>query len=343
MITAAVAWLVVPAISSLFFIFIEGMTPLDSFFEAMSGWTTTGLTMVAHPSTLTHTMQFWRSLMQWVGGAGVIVLMVSILARPGTGSFTLYKAEAREEKIYPSVISTARIIWWIYLSLTSFGIVLFYLAGMPLWDAINHAMTTLATGGFSITDNSIAYYNNPWIELAIVPVMLLAAIPFLIHYKVLTGNFRAFLKDMQCRALFVISFLLLVPLLIESYLATYETILSSLRFSLFQLISGITCTGFQTADVHQWSGTALGIVSLAMIIGGAAGSTSGGVKLIRAIIVWKNISWSLTRSTLPKRAIKSFRFGDKLLNEEQMTRIISEANLIVILWILFLFLGVGVL
>ena len=343
MITAAVAWLVVPAISSLFFIFIEGMHPLDSFFEAMSGWTGTGLTMVAHPSTLTHTMQFWRSLMQWIGGIGVIVLMVSILARPGTASFMLYKAEAREEKIHPSIISTVRIIWWIYLTLTSVGIVLFYLAGMSLWESINHAMTAIGTGGFSITENSMAFYNNSIIEMAIIPIMLLGAIPFLIHYRVLTGNFRAFLNDMQCRALFALILLLLIPLLIENYITSYGNIVNSLRFSSFQLISGITCTGFQTTNVHLWSGTALGLVSMAMLIGGGAGSTAGGIKVIRAVIVWKNISWSLTRSTLPIRAIKSFRFGDKLLNEDQMTRILSEANLIIILWILFLLVGVGVL
>ncbi len=126
MVCAALAWLVVPALSSLLFIMIEGMSPLDSFFEAMSGWTGTGLTMIAHPSSLTHTAQFWRSLMQWVGGVGVIVLMLSILARPGTGAFSLYKAEAREERIKPSIISTVRITWWIYLILTSFGILLFF-------------------------------------------------------------------------------------------------------------------------------------------------------------------------------------------------------------------------
>ena len=125
MVCAALAWLVVPALSSLLFIMIEGMSPLDSFFEAMSGWTGTGLTMIAHPSSLTHTAQFWRSLMQWVGGVGVIVLMLSILARPGTGAFSLYKAEAREERIKPSIISTVRMTWWIYLILTSFGILLF--------------------------------------------------------------------------------------------------------------------------------------------------------------------------------------------------------------------------
>lgn len=344
MICAALVWLVVPAISSLLFIFIEGMNPLDSFFEAMSGWTGTGLTMIAHPSKLSHTIQFWRSLMQWVGGVGVIVLMVSILARPGTGCFTLYKAEAREEKIRPSVISTVRIIWWIYLLLTSIGIVLFYFSGMSLWGAINHAMAALGTGGFTITDNSIAYYNNPLIELAIIPMMILGAIPFLVHYKVLKGNLKAFLKDMQCKAFLVILLLLFPALFVENYFSHYYgNILGSLRFSSFQLISGLTCTGFQTTDVHLWSGVALGVVCIAMLIGGGAGSTAGGIKLIRAVIAWKGISLSLRRAFFPKRAIKSVRFGDRLLDEEQMNRILSEANLIIILWISFLFLSVGVL
>lgn len=261
MITAALAWLIVPAVSSTLFILIEGMSPLDSFFEGMSGWTGTGLTMVAHPSALTHTVQFWRSTMQWVGGIGVIVLMVTILAHPGTGAFLLYKAEAREEKIHPSIISTVRIIWWIYLLLTAIGITLFYLAGMSAWEAINHAMTGIGTGGFSITDTSIAFYNNPLIELAIIPIMILGAIPFLVHYRVLKGDIKAFLNDMQCRALFVILLLLFIPLFLENYFNAYGSLVASFRFSSFQLVSGLTCTGFQTTDVRLWSGTALGIVS----------------------------------------------------------------------------------
>jgi len=343
MITAALAWLIVPAVSSLLFIFIEGMNPLDSFFEGMSGWTGTGLTMVAHPSALTHTVQFWRSLMQWVGGIGVIVLMVTILARPGTASSLLYKAEAREEKIHPSVISTVRIIWWIYLLLTAFGIALFYLAGMSAWEAINHAMTGIGTGGFSITDTSIAFYNNPQIELAIIPLMILGAIPFLVHYRVLKGDIKAFLNDMQCRALFVILLLLFIPLFLENYFTAYGSLVASFRFSAFQLISGITCTGFQTTNVRLWSGTALGIVALAMIIGGGAGSTAGGIKLIKAVIAWKGIRWSLTKTLLPRRAIKGIRFGDRFLNEDQFNRISSAANSVILLWIVFLFLGVGVL
>lgn len=343
MITAALAWLVIPAISSLLFVFIEGMSPLDSFFEGMSGWTGTGLTMVAHPSSLTYTMQFWRSTMQWVGGVGVIVLMVTILARPGTGAFLLYRAEAREEKIRPSIISTVRIIWWIYLLFTGLGILLFYLAGMSLWEAINHCMTGLGTGGFTITDGSIAYYNSPVIEYAIMPVMLLGAIPFLVHYRVLSGELRTFLSDLQIRALFLVLLSLLGVLCLENYYSLYHSFSEALRFSAFQLVSGLTCTGFQTTDVQLWTGRAQTIVWLAMLIGGGAGSTAGGIKLIRAVIVWRGINWSLTKTLLPKNAIKPFRFGKRLLNDEEINSIGAEANLIVILWIIFLLVGVGVL
>ncbi len=342
MVCAALTWMVVPAFSSLLFIMIEDMSPLDSFFEAMSGWTGTGLTMIAHPSSLTHTTQFWRSLMQWVGGVGVIVLMLSILARPGTGAFSLYKAEAREERIKPSIISTVRMTWWIYLILTSFGILLFFLAGMKPWEAINHAMTAIGTGGFTVTDKSMAYYNNFLIELAIIPIMVLGAIPFLVHYRVLKGNLKALFKDTQCRAFVVILFILLVSLFAANY-SLYGDVLGCLRFSSFQLISGLTCTGFQTTSVQGWPATGLIIMCMSMIIGGGAGSTAGGVKLIRAVIAYKWIGWSLRRNFLPPRAIISVRLGNRLLEKEEIVKIASESSLIIILWLLFLFAGICVL
>lgn len=342
MITAALSWLIIAALSALPFIMIEGMTPLDSFFEGMSGWTGTGLTMIPQPSKLTHTLQFWRSLMQWVGGVGVIVLMVSILARPGTGAYVLYKSEAREEKIRPSIVSTVRTIWWIYLLFTVVGVVLFFGAGMPLWDAINHGMTGLATGGFSIKDNSIASYDSPLIEAAIIPIMFLGAIPFLIHYRVLKGDYRSFIKDVQCKAMLIIVGIGCLVLMAEHYITGMD-ILGSIRFSVFQFISGLTCTGFQTTDIHLWSPTAQIIVSFSMVIGGAAGSTAGGIKLIRAVLAYKGSGLWFKRASLPRRAIISFRLGDRILSEDNANKMIAETMLITVLWIIFLFLGIIVM
>jgi len=274
MVCAALVWLIVPAFSSFLLILIEDMSPLDSFFEAMSGWTGTGLTMIAHPSSLTYTMQFWRSLMQWVGGVGVIVLMLSILARPGTGAYALYKAEAREERIKPSVISTVRMTWWIYLLLTSIGILLFFYAGMSPWEAINHAMTAIGTGGFAVTDRSMATYNNFLIELAVIPMMVLGAIPFLVHYKALKGKLNSYFKDTQCKAFVVVLTFLLVHLFAANY-SIYGDATNCLRYSSFQLLSGLTCTGVQTTSVRDWSTNGLIIMCISMIIGGGWGLRQG--------------------------------------------------------------------
>lgn len=342
MVCAALVWLIVPAFSSLLLILIEDMSPLDSFFEAMSGWTGTGLTMIAHPSSLTYTMQFWRSLMQWVGGVGVIVLMLSILARPGTGAYALYKAEAREERIKPSVISTVRMTWWIYLLLTSIGILLFFYAGMSPWEAINHAMTAIGTGGFTVTDRSMATYNNFLIELAVIPMMVLGAIPFLVHYRVLKGKLNSYLKDTQCKAFVVVLTFLLVLLFAANY-SIYGDATNCLRYSSFQLISGLTCTGFQTTSVRDWSTDGLIIMCVSMIIGGGMGSTAGGVKLIRAVITFKWITWSLRRNFLPPRALISVKLGDRILEKEEIVKIVSESSLIISLWFIFLLVGICVL
>lgn len=340
MITAALSWFVVAIVSSVPFILIEDMSILDSFFEAMSGWTGTGLTMVSDPSKITYTMQFWRSIMQWVGGVGVIVLVVSILSRPGTGSFTLYKSEAREEKIHPSVVSTVRTIWWIYLLFTVIGIFLFYLVGMSPWESINHCMTAIATGGFSVKAGGIESYNSPLIEISIIPIMLAGSIPFLIHYKVLKNrDILALLKDEQCKALLIFVSIGVVALSIENYFK-YFNIIDTLRFSGFQFISGLTCTGFQSVEVHNWSETALIIVSFAMVVGGAAGSTAGGIKLIRAVLAYRSLTWWFRKARLSSRAITSFKMGDKLISEEEANSLVNETSLIMILWIFSLFIGV---
>jgi trk system potassium uptake protein TrkH len=154
--------------------------PLDAVFESMSGFTGTGLTMAAVEEQLPRSMHWWRSFIEWVGGVGVIVLTVAILRRGGgsSGSYTLYESEARSEKIHPSIVTTVQEIWKIFVGLTVASIVLFFLVGMPLWDAINHAMTGIATGGFSVHAASIGHYDSPLIEYAVVPVMVAGSIAF---------------------------------------------------------------------------------------------------------------------------------------------------------------------
>ncbi|MCL7418883.1 MAG: TrkH family potassium uptake protein, partial [Halalkalicoccus sp.] len=171
----APGWLSTPEMTPTLAAFLS---PLNALFESMSGFTGTGMTMADRESVLPRTLQWWRSFSQWVGGVGVIVLTTAILARAGSGSLTLYESETRSEKIHPSVVSTVRTIWWIFVLFTFLSIITLWLAGMPLWHAINHAMTGLSTGGFSVTDGSIATYDSAPIDAALIPVMIAGSIAF---------------------------------------------------------------------------------------------------------------------------------------------------------------------
>ena len=318
--------------------------PLNAVFESMSGFTGTGLTMTVHEDVLPRTLQWWRSLTEWVGGVGVIVLTTAILARPGSGSLTLYESEARSEKIHPSVVSTVRTIWWIFLLFTFASILLLWLAGMPVWDAINHAMTGLATGGFSITDDSIATYDSALVDYALLPVMTLGSIAFPIHYLVLRGDLEHLYGDLQTRWVFVsfaVGSAALVGLLLFN--GTYESVRSAIRYGTFQFVSAISCTGFQTAgDLGTtWSPEAQLTVALAMVVGAAAGSTVGGIKLIRALTLSKGVLFRIRGVFYPESAVRYLSLNGRDIPAEEATREFEEAAIVAFLW--FLFLGVGTL
>jgi trk system potassium uptake protein TrkH len=321
--------------------------PLHALFESMSGWTGSGLTMAVHEPSLPRALLWWRSLIQWVGGVGVIVLTVSILSRPGSGSYTLYRSEARTERIHPSIVSTVRTVWKIFLGYTVLAVVVLFgalLVSEPLppaeaaWQALNHAMTGLATGGFSVTDNSIATYNSPLVETVLLPIMTLGAIAFPIHYAVLRNrDLRQFVADLQTRWLFVLFAVGIAALTLQN-LRTFEPLLS-LRDSAFQFVSALTCTGFQSSPVGEWSAGGKLIISGAMVLGGAAGSTVGGIKIIRGYTIARGIRWQFSRVFLPASAVVTARIGDRRLDRTEMEREFSEAAIVSLLWLILLVAG----
>lgn len=320
--------------------------PLNALFESMSGFTGTGLTMTDDESVLPRTLQWWRTFSEWVGGVGVIVLTTAILARPGSGSLTLYESEARSEKIHPSIVSTVQTIWWIFILLTVIAILLLWVVGMPIWDAINHGMTGLATGGFSITDNSIATYDSVAIDFVLLPIMLLGSIAFPVHYLILQGDLRNFYTDLQTRWVFIymsLGSLLLWGVVFVS--GTYASPFAAFRYGLFQFISAATCTGFQTAvdatnvALGRWPAHAQLTVTFGMVIGGAAGSTVGGIKLIRALTLLKGIRYRLSDIFYPETAVRRLKINGRRLTAEEASREFEEAAIIAVLW--FVFLGIG--
>lgn len=352
MVTAALGWFFISVVGSIPFWLIpyngiSAMDPLSAFFESMSGWTGTGLTMVEFESSLPHTLQFWRSLIQWVGGVGVIVLTLSILARPGTGSFVLYKGEARDQKTHPSIVSTVRTIWWIFLLYTVIAIFVLILLGflttngMDLWQSLNHAMTGLATGGFSVTDDSIASFGVIS-QIAIIIIMVVGAIAFAAHYDLLKGRLKKFLSDAQFKAMVALLILGIIGLTIIN-IEIYGDFFSSLKFSGFQFTSALTCTGFASYDILTWEASAKLILAFAMIIGGAAGSTAGGIKLFRAILLYNGVSWRIKRAISTPRRVFVHKLGEKSLSKDDAMDLINEAAIISFIWVILLFVGIIVI
>lgn len=348
MVVASFGWLLVALLGALPFILILGPESggfWNAFFESMSGWTATGLSVYPHPENLPGTLQFWRSLMEWVGGGGVILLTLALVGQPGVEAYSLYRSEAREEKIRSSVHSTVKTIWWIYLVYTGLGIALFYSAGMPLWHAINNGMTGIATGGFSPVSDSFSGYDNIWIEIAAIPIMTLGAISFASHYQLFNGKFKKFFSDPQTKALLVLFLAGSMFVFIENLGPVHlnYSVKETGRYSAFQFISALTTTGFQTADIFKWEEIPKVALSLAMIVGGCAGSTVGGIKLFRVILLTKGVGWRLRRMLAPPHAIYRYKIGKKTLTPEEANDAVGEAASLSFLWVICLLIGIMII
>jgi len=337
-------------------------SPLNGFFESMSGITGTGLTMTDDEAALPRTLQWWRTFIERVGGVGVIVLTTAILARPGSGSLTLYESEARSEKIHPSIVSTVRTIWWIFILFTFLSITVLWLAGMPAWDAINHGMTGLSTGGFSVTDASIGEYGDPVIEFAMIPIMVLGSIAFPVHYLMLQGDLRNLYTDLQTRWMwpyYGLGSVVLIAMLLAA--GSYETsrvavgvggvvltdleatVFETVRYGLFQFVSAATCTGFGTSGIGDWPARAQLTMSAAMVVGAAAGSTVGGIKLVRAITLLKGTLFRIRGVFVPGSTVRYFELNGRRLSDDELSREFEEAAIISFLWLAFLAVGLVVL
>jgi len=319
-------------------------------FESVSGFTGTGLTMATTEQNLPRSIHWWRSFIEWIGGVGVIVLTVAILRRGSgsSGSYTLYESEARSEKIHPSIVTTVREIWRIFVGLTLGSIALFLLAGMPPWAAINHGMTGIATGGFAVNASSIGNYS-PLVQYVTVPIMYAGSIAFPIHYLIFKGDIRNFYTDLQTRWVlvwFTAGSLALAAILWAN--GQYTTLEHTFRASLFQFVSAVSNTGFGTESIGSgteqvWSAGATLLLCLGMLTGGAAGSTTSGLKIIRIVTLIKGTAWQIRDVFQPSSAIRYLEIGDRTLDEKQAQREYTEATVVFFLWISFLIIGLAVL
>lgn len=317
-------WLTFAAIGSLPF-FISGSVSsyTDAFFETMSGFTTTGATILTDIEAVPHGILFWRSLTHWFGGMGIIVLTIAILPFLGVGGMQMFKAESpgpTVDKLSPRIAGTAKILWSVYVFFTALETVLLMLAGMNLFDALCHSFGTMATGGFSTKNASVAAYSSAIIDYIIIIFMIIAGINFSLHYKLFKGKFSDFFKNAELR--FFLSLIAVATLLIflEVLIYHYETAGEAVQYSLFQVVALLTTTGFGTADYEQWSITSQIILLTLMFVGGSAGSTGGGMKVIRLMLLLKFAYNELTRLLHPN-AIVAVKVGDQIIDRKILVNV----------------------
>lgn len=322
----AFGWILVSFFGSLPF-YLSGAIPslTDSFFEAVSGFTTTGASILTEIESLPKGILFWRSFTHWMGGMGVLVLTLAILPSVGAGTLQIMKAESpgpNPGKLVPRVGKTAKILYSIYFVITIVEIILLVISGMPLFDACIHTFGTVGTGGFSNMNSSVGEYNNVSAEIIITVFMLICGANFSLYYQVIKGNFKALLKDEEFifyMGVVIISILLIT---IDLYGNIFNSVGESLRHSSFQVASIITTTGYSTTDFDKWPVFSKMILFFLMFVGGCAGSTGGAIKNIRILLLIKTMKTELMQIIHP-RAVYPVRFGGRTVDEKTLSEIKS--------------------
>lgn len=315
-------WTVLGSIGALPFIFAKepDLSWTDSFFESFSALTTTGATVIVGLDVLPKAILFYRHLLQWMGGMGIIVLAVAILPLLGIGGMQLYKAEVpgpvKDSKMTPRIAETAKALWYIYLLLTVACATAFYFAGMSVFDAVCHAFSTIAIGGFSTHDASIGYFDSPVINIICAVFLLIAAVNFSLHFAAFSFrgiNFRIYFKDTEFKALIAIQVILTAICFATLYSSgIYDSPEQTLDYAFFQVVSMSTTAGFGTESFHTWPLFLPILLIFSSFIGGCAGSTGGGMKVIRMVLLLLQGSRELKRLVHPK-AMYSIRIGNTAL------------------------------
>lgn len=340
MIIASLAWLWAALIGSFCLMYATNVDFLNAYFESMSAWSGSGLSIYPDVEILPKSILFLRSLEQWVGGLGIVIMVIGILIRPGTAAARLYKSEAREEKIKPSITSTMKTIWWIYLFYTVMGIILYIIAGMPIFDAINNTFTNLSTGGLSIKNDSIGFYKSNIITMITIILMIIGGTSFLVHYKAFKGQVLDVFRDVQFQAMIMLVALFSILLILYAKFTNLDAI--------FYVVSALSCTGSNTIPVSvmaAWMDYPKIVLITAMIIGMAAGSTTGAIKLIRAVTVLKGVYWEIKRILLPEGSIIPRKISGKPVEDVEIREAGSYTFLylffILISWLVLMMYGYG--
>jgi trk system potassium uptake protein TrkH len=334
----SLGWIMASLFGSLPFLLNGTFATLtEACFETVSGFTTTGSTVLANIEGQPLSILFWRSMIQWLGGMGIILFSIAILPMLGIGGMQLFKAEVPGpvvEKIKPRIAETARSLWKVYALLSLVMTLLLMLCGMNLFDALCHTFTTMATGGFSTRNQSIESFGNPMIEAVILVFMFAAGMNFILHYRLLHGKFKSLRMDREFLVYLSITLAGIWLISMNLHDRSGESLFTSFRHGAFQVVSILTTTGYSSANFDSWPNFSRLILLLLMFVGGCAGSTAGGIKCIRGILVCKSTYRELFYAVHP-HAVSSIKIAGKAIPDP----IVRAACGFVLLYVLIFIVG----
>ncbi len=312
-------WLAVSLLGSLPYLLSGGLSSItDAFFEAVAGFTTTGASVVTDIEALPMGLLFWRSLTQWLGGMGIILFALAVLPFIGSGGMQLFKAEVPEitvDRLRPRIIDTAKALWYIYAALTAVAVILYKVGGMSLFDAVCHGFTSLATGGFSTKNTSMAYFQSPFIDWVCTLFMFLAGVNYSLYFYAFRGSFKRFWHSSEFRFYVGVNALVIFLITFKNLEGIYNNVWESLRYAAFQCVSIMTTTGYATADYEVWEPFTQMLLIVLMFFGGMIGSTGGGMKQVRVLLMLKQAYRELYQLIHP-RAITMLKLDGKHVTKE---------------------------
>ncbi|HIK01716.1 TPA: TrkH family potassium uptake protein [archaeon] len=315
---------------------------VSAYFESMSGFTTTGLSTLPDITAVPESLLFWRSLTQWIGGVGIIVLFLLFFVSktigssvPGMSAYYLFRGGANEERLEPSTAKSVKGIAKIYIFYTIAGLAIYRIAGMPMMDAINHILTSVSTGGFSTQAASTGIYGSAWIDASIGIFMIVGATSFLLHYKLLGLRWKdlgKFAKSYEMKVWFIFMAIFSGALSLHFWISGVE---NPAWKGIFQIVSASTTTGFVNMDLAGMGDLGLLLITFVMFIGGSAGSTAGGLKIIRFLILLEAIPWTVRKFLLPKKAVLPLKFGTRIFGKDE----ISQVSVYLFIYLFITFIG----
>jgi trk system potassium uptake protein TrkH len=339
MCSVALFWFACAVVSGIPFMLGLQMSFTDAVFEGMAGWTGTAFSMIRSVDTAPYTLLFWRSYMQWIGGIGIIAFTVALASSTGLFRSRIFRDESRDEALMPAVAAAGRSLWKIYAVLTFCAIGLILFTGLSLWESANLALSAISTGGFTLHAGGVLYYDSVVLQLLLIPIMIAGALPFKLYFLIMENRRLSLFGDEQVKIFFLLLLAGTAVLVYDLFLFSDTDLPVALHQGLFMAASALTTTGFQTVNLQTWAGVTILFLAMLTFIGGAAGSTAGGIKLDRIAFGVRALLWWCRRLFVSGKVLVPFRVEGRVIPRDTAELETAKNMLVIILSVIIIFVA----